>query len=361
MTRSRKQSVASGNYRAATIRQVAEQAGVSTATVSRVLSGAGRVSDELVKRVTHAAEKLNYHPNRTARELRTQRGYTAALIIPDIENPFFTSIARGVEQILRAAGYTLILINSDEDEQIEMQHLMQLHADGVSGVILAPTSQDPQKYEQLVEAGMNLVAIDRIPRKLRADSVAVNNQDAIYQATQHLFEMGHRQIGFISGLPNVSTAYERRQGFEQAIERLGITTLPKWIQQGNFRQEEGSAAMNRILRLANRPTAVITANNMMTLGALKAVYENKLVIPDDIAIVGFDDVEWASSLNPPLTVIAQPTRELGQAAARLLLGRIKRRDLPFHYVVLNTQLIVRASSGPHKEHSVAGAARAVLD
>ncbi|NLG98750.1 MAG: LacI family transcriptional regulator [Chloroflexi bacterium] len=361
MTRSRRQSNASAINKAATIRQVAEQAGVSTATVSRVLSGASRVSDELIKRVTTAAEKLNYHPNRTARGLRTQRSYTAALIIPDIENPFFTSIARGVEQILRAEGYSLILTNSDEDHRIEMQHLMQLHADGIAGVILAPTSQDARKYEQLVEAGMNLVAIDRIPRKLRADSVSVNNQDAIYQATQHLYEMGHRHIGFISGLPNVSTARERRQGFDQAIKDLGITTLPEWIQQGNFRQEDGFAAMNRILQLENRPTAVITANNMMTLGALKAIYQNKLVIPDDIAIVGFDDVEWAGSLNPPLTVIAQPTRELGQAAARLLLGRIKRRDMPYHYVVLNTQLIVRDSSGPHKSHSEAGAAQAIFD
>jgi DNA-binding LacI/PurR family transcriptional regulator len=334
--------------KAATIRQVAELAGVSIATVSRVFAGADQVSGELIERVQTAARSLNYKPNRIAQNLRLKTTNTAALVISDIENPFFTSVVRGVERVLRGAGYSLLLTNSDEDEKIELEHLLNLRAEGVAGIILAPTYEDSRRYEQLVQADMLIVAIDRIPRNLKIDRVTVNNLDGSHSAVNHLVEQGHTKIGFIAGLPKISTSYERQLGFEQSMKAHGLEIHPEWVQNGLFRRENGFQAMMNILELDDRPTAVITANNMMTLGALQAIYECHLTIPDDIAIVGFDDMPWAGSLNPPLTVVAQPTHELGRAAAQLLLARIQDHNRPYSHVILDTQLIVRKSSGPHR-------------
>jgi LacI family transcriptional regulator len=331
----------------ATIRQVAEMAGVSIATVSRVFADSDLVSHDLAERVQDAARALNYQPNRIARNLRTQKTHTAAVVVSDIENPFFTSVIRGAERVLRNAGYTLLLTNSDEDEQIELEYVLNLRAEGVAGVILAPTHEDSKRYEQFLETGLVIVAIDRCPRNLKLDRVTVNNIEGAHTAVRHLVDQGHTKIGFITGLPKISTAYERQQGFEQGMQANDLPVNPLWIQQGNFRRENGFQAMMNILRLEDRPTAVITANNLMTLGALQAIYECKLHIPADMAIVGFDDMAWATSLNPPLTTIAQPTLELGMVAAQLLLDRINDPQRPFRHVILDTQLIVRESSGLH--------------
>jgi DNA-binding LacI/PurR family transcriptional regulator len=333
--------------KAATIRQVGEMAGVSIATVSRVFAGSDLVSHELVERVQEAARSLNYQPNRIARNLRTQKTHTAAVMVSDIENPFFTSVIRGAERVLRNAGYTLLLTNSDEDEKIELEYLLNLRAEGVAGVILAPTHEDSKRYEQLLQAGMLIVTIDRYPRNLKLDRVTVNNIEGAQTAVRHLIDQGHTRIGFITGLPKISTAYERQMGFEQAMKANNLPVNPQWIQQGDFRREAGLKAMTAILGLEDRPTAVISGNNLMTLGALQAIYECKLRIPADIAIVGFDDMAWANSLNPPLTTIAQPTHELGMVAAQLLLDRINDPERPYRHVILDTQLIVRESSGVH--------------
>lgn len=333
----------------ATIHHVAKLAGVSTATVSRVLAGADLVSDELIARVNKAARELNYHTNRTARNLRMQKNQTAALVISDIENPFFTSIVRGVEGVLRKAGYMLILTNSDEDEQIEWDHLMNLRAEGVAGVIIAPTGSDAKRYDQLIQAGMTMVAIDRVPPNLAVDRVTVNNGDAVYAATKYLINQGHSQIGVIAGLSNISTALERKTGYERAMKEKNFPINPTWIQQGNFRQEDGHKAMRNILHLDPPPTAVIALNNLMTLGALQAIYEEKVKVPEQMAIIGFDDMAWGNSSTPPLTAVAQPTHELGRVAAELLLDRINDPSRPLRHVILDTELIIRASAGPHKE------------
>ncbi len=330
-----------------TIHQVAQLAGVSTATVSRVLSGSGRVRPELAERVRAAVQELEYQPNRVARDLRMQKTRTIALVVSDIDNPFFTSVVGGAEQVLRAAGYTLILANSDEDEQIEWEHLAELRAEGVAGVILAPTGKDSRKYDQLNESGLLLAAIDRIPHNFRLDRVTVDNVSGIMSAVDHLVEVGHAQIGFIGGLERVSTAQERQRGFEAAMRSHGLEIHPEWMQPGNFRQQGGYQAMKNILSLPERPTAVISANNLMTLGALQAIYEPGLVIPADMAIVGFDDMDWSCALNPPLTAVAQPVRELGADAAELLLNRLANPQAPPRHVILETRLVVRQSSGPH--------------
>lgn len=327
-----------------TIRQVAELAGVSVATVSRALAGSDLVSSELSERVNNAVRTLNYKPNLIARSFRTQKTRIVGLVISDIENPFFTSVVRGIEKVLRDAGYSLLLTDSNEDEKIEWEHLMNLRAEGVAGVILTPSAKDSKKYEEYIESGMTLVAIDRVPRNLKADRVTVNNIDGVYTAVNHLMEQGHKKIGFITGLPNISTAYERQMGYERAMKAYGLTIQPDWIQQGNFRRDGGFQAMMNILKLKDRPTAVISGNNLMTLGALAAIYDCKIKVPTEMAVVGYDDMVWADALNPPLSVIAQPTLELGRVAAQLLLDRIQDPQRSFRHIMLDTQLIVRASS-----------------
>lgn len=334
--------------KAATIRQVAELAGVSIATVSRALAGSDLVSSELIERVNQAARTLNYKPNLIARSFRTQRTRMVGLVISDIENPFFPAVVRGIEKVLRESNYSLLLTNSDEDEKIEWEHLQNLRAEGVAGIILAPTARDSKKYEELIESGMTLVAIDRLPAALKVDRVTANNMDRVYSAVSHLVEQGHQKIGFIAGLPKISTAYERQLGYERAMHDYGFPIHPDWIQQGSFRRENAFQAMMRILDLEDRPTAVISANNLMTLGALQAINERQVKIPDEMAIVGYDDMSWATSLNPPLTVIAQPNLELGRVAAQLLLDRLQDHSRPHRHIILDTQLIVRASSGSHR-------------
>jgi DNA-binding LacI/PurR family transcriptional regulator len=257
-------------------------------------------------------------------------------------------VVRGIESVLREANYSLLLTNSDEDEKIEWEHLQNLRAEGVAGLILAPTAKNSKKYEEYVESGMTMVAIDRILLNLKIDRVTVNNIDGVHTAVNHLVDQGHQRIGFIAGLSKISTAYERQMGYERAMQSYGFTILPEWIQQGNFRRAGGYQAMMNILKLEDRPTALISANNLMTLGALQAIYECGVKIPSEIALVGYDDMAWASSLNPPLTVIAQPTMELGRVAAQLLLDRIQDSTRPFRHIMLDTQLIVRASTGPHR-------------
>jgi LacI family transcriptional regulator len=333
-----------------TIRQVAEQAGVSVATVSRVFAGTDHVSNELTERVQKVAQSLNYQPNRIARNLRTQKTKTAALVITDIENPFFTSVVRGAEQVFRDAGFTLLLTNTDEDEEIETQHLLNLRAEGVAGIILAPTSKEVSLYEQYNHAGMIIVAIDRFPKKFQFDRVTVNNAGGVQSAVNHLVEQGHSRIGYIGGITKISTAAERYTGFVRGMEDHQLLIRADWVRQGNFKRDGGFIAMKTILSTGDHPTAVISANNLMTLGALQAIYELGLKIPADIAIVGFDDMAWANSLNPPLTAIAQPTHEMGQVAAQLLLSRISDPTRAYRHVILDTHLILRESSGKHAAH-----------
>ncbi len=327
------------------IRQVAELAGVSTATVSRVLAGQGGVSDELIEKVHAAIRALDYHPNRTARNLRRRVTQTVGVVISDIQNPFFTSVIGGIEKVLDAAGYTLLLCNSDEDPKREKAHMTTLRAEGVAGIILASTRADTEVYRQMLEAGIPLVAIDRLPGQLNLDVVTVTNMQGARSAVAHLAELGHRRIALISGPCQISTSRERQKGYEQALRERGLAVSPELIQFSNFRQAGGYEAMLALLALPAPPTAVLVSNNLMTLGALQAIHERGLRIPSDMAVVGFDDMPWATSLQPPLTVVAQPTFALGEAAARLLLDRLGDPNRPCQHVVLETQLVVRASSG----------------
>lgn len=341
----------SPTHRRPTQLDVAKKAGISQTTVSHILNNSLAVSipEETRQRVLQAMQELDYVPNRTARNLRNRVAKTVGVVISDIQNPFFTSVVRGIEKVLVEADFILLLCNSDEDPDREKIHLSTLRSEGVDGIILATTRSDSESYRQLLNNRTPLVGIDRIPETPGMDVVTVTNSRGAFSAISHLSDMGHKRIGLISGSRQLSTSRERLEGYEEAVQACHLVRSDDLIQYSDSRQSGGYQAIQTLLDLPEPPTAVLVTNNLMTLGALQAIHERNLVIPDQIAIVGFDDMSWATSLQPPLTAVAQPTYEVGVAAAQLLLDRLQEPDLPFRHIVLETQLIIRASSGSHKE------------
>lgn len=327
-----------------TIQQVADHAGVSTATVSRVMANSERVSEKLTQKVLKSVAELEFSPNRTASSLRTKRTKRIGVIISDIQNPFFTSVIRGIEEVLEEYNFVLFLCNTDEDPAREKIQIRTLISEGVEGIIIATSHSDFDTHIRLTDR-ISIVAIDRTYNENSLDAVSVTNKHGVYEAVSHLLSLGHQSIGFIGGPKTLSTSNERFEGYKDALLSKDLQLTPNYYCYSDFRQAGGYKAMKDLLRLSSPPSAVVVANNLMTLGALEAINESKLKIPDDIAIIGFDDMSWAPSLNPPLTAIAQPTYELGKVAAELLLDRLKDKDRPYRTVLLNTQLIIRASCG----------------
>ncbi len=332
-----------------TIRQVAALAGVSTATVSRVLARSGRVSPDLEERVRGAAQQLNYQPNRAARNLRARQGSTVGVLIPDIQNLFFTAIVRGIDDEVTKFGYTLLLANSDGSADRERVYLDTFRAEGVAGLLAIPSQNDERGFRQFLETGVPLVILDRTVHLPNVDIVTVTNREGAAHAVQHLVALGHRRIAMMAGLETHNVGSERRAGFFAAMEAAGLRADAALIKDGAFEREIARTATFELLDLPEPPTAIFSANNTMSLGVLQALHERGLNAPDDVSIVGFDDMPWQVAMQPPLTCIAQPTYDIGATAARLLLERIAEPSRPVRRVVLETALVIRASSGPPRQ------------
>lgn len=333
----------SNGQKKATVKDVSQVAGVSTATVSRVLAGFEEVSDETRQRVLEAARALNYQPNRNARNLRKNTTSKIGVIISDIQNPFFGSIVRGIEKVTIKDDYTLILGNSDEDSEREKKLIAMLLEEGVAGVIIVPTNADAESYRPLFGSHTPFLVIDRRLPLPALDMVLVNGAAGAEMAVDYLVSLGHRKIGYVGGLKHLSVMHEREQGYLAALQKHNLPLVPDYLRQGNNRQDGGQAAVCELLALPKPPTAILIANNLMTLGGLQAIHESGMRIPDQVSLVGFDDMDWAPSLRPPLTVVAQPAYEMGETAASILLERIRDPEQPPRTVVLDTRLIVRAS------------------
>lgn len=331
--------------RTATITKVADRAGVSIATVSRAFADPQSVSEELRRRVHEAARLLSYRPSRAARTLRVGTSQAIGVVIPDLQNPFFTAVVRGIDGVLQAAGYTLLLANADEDPARERNMLETLRAEGVAGIIFVPLNPARDTYRQLLAPPPHTVAIDRLPSNFDADLVTVDNVQGTRLGVAHLAALGHRDVALLGGPSRHSTARERERGYQEALKAAGLPLRPKLVFRGDFREGGGYDGMRALLALPRRPTAVFAANNQMALGAFRALHEAGVRIPEEVALVGFDDMPWATSLNPPLTVVRQPSQEIGAAAADLLLDRIAQPDRSIRHVILETRLVVRASCG----------------
>jgi LacI family transcriptional regulator len=330
----------------ATITDVAREAGVSTTTVSHVLNGTRSVADPTKQRVLAAIERLNYEVNSLAQSLKSDRSQTIGLLVTDISNPFFTSLVRGVEDVANAAGYSVMLCNTDENPDKELTYLRMLRRKRVDAILMAPTGVPQPLVDQLIGLNFPLVCFDRPPPGTACDSVLVDNVGGAQQAVSHLVGLGHRRVGVITGLTGVGTTGERLDGYMRAMADREVLVDQDLVRLGNSRLDGGFREMLALLALPQPPTAVFTTNNLMTLGALGALQSRQVGVPDDMAIVGFDDFEWAAVLRPRLTVVAQPTYEIGETATRLLIDRIEGRGgSEPRRIVLPTRLIVRESCG----------------
>jgi LacI family transcriptional regulator len=330
----------------ATMNDVARTAGVSVATVSRVLSndGAG-VSPELRERVTAAVAELDYHPNHLPRNLRARSSRTIGLVISDIDNPFFTAIVRGAEDVAHRRGYTMVLANTDEDAAREAICLQTMAAERAAGVVVASTGQHSDGVRRLISTGIPVVALDRRIAGANVDTVVVDNETASYEAVSHLASLGHRRVAMVGGPGKVSAIREREAGYERAVRDHGLE--PGLLRHSDLREAGGRRTTLELLREpAARPTAIFSVNNMSTIGVLHALRDLGLRAPDDVSVIGFDDIPTGDLLDPPLSVVRQPTYQLGARAAELLLRRVEEPDVPVQEVVLAASLVLRPSTGP---------------
>ena len=329
-----------------TIRDVARAAGVSTATAARALGGYGHASPTARRKVSESARQLGYRPNVVARALVSRATTTVGLVVGDIENPFFAAAARGLADVMDAHGYTVLLANADEDAGRERRAVDALRARQVDGMVVVPApGASPEHLTELVTAGVPLVLLDRAVVGVAADSVLVRNVAGARAAVAHLAGLGHRRIGVVSDSPDITSSAERIQGYRQALRAAGIAPEPGLISIGGPTRDDGEAAALRLLDRPDRPTAVFTANNFMTVGALRAARSLALRIPEDVALVGFDDLDWTTLVQPPVTVVRQPVADLGRVAGERLLRRLDGDAGPPKRIRLDAGLIVRGSCG----------------
>jgi LacI family transcriptional regulator len=330
-----------------TIKDVARLAGVSAMTVSRVINGAASVSPDTRSRVEGAIAELGYIPSRLARGLSAQRTGTLALIVPDVANPFFTLIVRGAEDVARRAGYRLLLCDTRSDLELEREVIDEMIAHRVEGILIAPVSdRSREPLRRLARYAVPFVLVDRTVPDVEADTVLGDSVGGARQLVEHLIALGHRRIGMITESPGVSTARDRQRGYEAALAEAKLEGGPELLVEGSVDPEGGRRGMRKLLELDHPPTAVFTVNNLVALGAIEAVRESGRDVPDDVALVCFDDIEYASRLHPFLTVMEQPAETFGTLGTQLLLERIEKRAASARRtVVLPAQFVVRRSCG----------------
>jgi LacI family transcriptional regulator len=329
----------------ATMSDVARTAGVSVATVSRVLSNDGEgVSPQLRERVVAAVAELDYQPNHLPRNLRARTSRTIGLVISDIDNPFFTAIVRGAEDVAHRRGYTMVLANTDEDAEREAVALQTMAAERAAGVVVASTGQHSEGVRRLISTGIPVVALDRKIAGAHVDTVVVDNETASYEAVSHLASLGHQRVAMVGGPGKVSAIREREAGYERAVRDHGLER--GLLRRGDLREAGGRRTTLELLYESPRPTAIFSVNNMSTIGVLHAMRDLCLRAPDDLSVIGFDDILTGDLLDPPLSVVRQPTYQLGSRAADLLLRRVEEPDAPVQEVVLAASLVLRPSTGP---------------
>lgn len=327
------------------ITDVAAQAGVSIATVSHVISGRRPVAEQTRRRVQEVIDKMGYRPNAIARSMVTQRTHTVALIVPDITNPFYPAIARGLQDALTPAGYFALVASTDGDPDTERQLVEHMIARRVDGIGFAGHYTHFRDVEPAVAAGIPVVLLgSRTPRP-GIDTVTTDNFGASGIATQYLLDEGYRRIGFITGPAGLGPPAERVAGYTQTLAENNVVSQAELIARTEFSRDGGRAGMRQLLDLALPPRAVICTNDVVAIGALDTLRQQGLRVPDDVALVGFDDIEAASLVSPALTTVLIPARDEGAACGRLLLHRLTdTKQQPPQSVTFSGTLIRRESA-----------------
>ena len=303
------------------LEDVAREAGVSKSVAGRALGNYGSVSEEVRKRVLNVAKKIGYEPNQIARSLKTKRTHTIGVVISDITTCFFTSVVRGIADVASQSGYGLVLCNTDEDPEKENKYLKVLVGRSVDGLIISVSGKNTY-LKKLVRAGLPVVLLDRRVEDLETTQLVVDNESGAYEAVTHLIRLGHRRIGIINGLANIQTTEERFNGYKRALQDNHIQLDPQLIKYGDFKMTKAKEVTKEFLDMKNSPTALFVGNEAMITGVLLALKERNINIPDQIAIVGFDDPVWGPLLDPPLTAVSQPAYSMGTMACQTLLQKI---------------------------------------
>ena len=326
------------------MKNVAKLANVSIATVSRVFTGSNTVTDETRKKVMKAIEELDYHPNALARQLRRMKTKTIIVVVPDITNTFFSQVLRGIEVIARGNGYRVLLGDTGNNIVIERKYLKALYEKYADGLILLTARMEKDRIESLAEKYPVVLACEYL-KGSNISTVSINNISAARRATEHLIKLGHKRIAHITGPMNVILSRDRLKGYKQTMKTYGSEIDPLLINEGDFYYKTGYDLMLKLMSIDNPPTAIFAANDEMAIGAIKAIQSQGLKVPEDIAIVGFDNIKMSAFFSPSLTTISQPTYKIGEKAMNLLLNLFRGKKLKKNQFVLDTKLIVRESCG----------------
>jgi LacI family transcriptional regulator len=328
-----------------TLKELAARAGVHPSTISRVVNRdpALRVSAETRARIEALVEETDYRPDGVARSLRLRQTFVLAMIIPDITNPLFAGILLGIEEVAGERGYGVFLVNTGGSAERERAHLKSLQARRVDGVVLASVCLRDPSVRWLREREIRHVLVNRYSGE-RDPFVGTDDLAGGTLATRHLVSLGHRRIAHLSGSRGVSTALQRRRGYVAALVEAGIAPDPALVVEAGYLEATGRQAMERLLRFRRPPTAVFAVNDMAAMGAHAAVLESGLRIPEDVAIVGYNDVPLAARLAPPLTTMRVPVRDFGRISAEMLIEQVRSGRSVSRRVVLQPELVVRGST-----------------
>ncbi|OGU77695.1 MAG: hypothetical protein A2V93_12620 [Ignavibacteria bacterium RBG_16_34_14] len=330
-----------------TLKNIANQVDVSVSTISRVLNGKSkhyRISEETQQLILNAAKELNYSPNQLARGLRLKRTNTLGYITPDISNPFFSNIAKVVEKYARKLGYSIILCDSEENTDIEANSIQLLIDRKIDGLIISPVGQTVDHLKETYNRNIPIVLIDRFFPDFDLPYVASDNYKGALEATSYLIECGHTRIAYIQGLKNTSPNNERVKGFKDAHRNFGIEFDDSLIVGNSFGEENGYIEMKLLVKRNNKPSAVFAGSNLISLGALKALAEENLKVPDDISMISFDDQPYSRFLATPMTTVSQQGSQIGQLATKILIDLIEtNKQFEPKGILLPTTLIKRNS------------------
>lgn len=331
-----------------TIKDIAEKAEVSYATVSRALNGKYGVNPNTRARIISIANQLKYRPNAIARGLVKKQTYTLGLVIPDITNPFFPEVARGIEDGAQEAGYSLFLCNTNWEETKEISYLGLLQEKRVDGIVIAPITDRGAALEQVLSPNLPLVYVSRAPHDTRRSFVTIDDSRGGYMATEHLIEQGYTSIGFIGAPEGSLTVDDRLEGFKLAFAKYGRQVEERYMLFGDFKRETGYNLIQRLISSGEMPRAVFAENDLLALGVIQGAREMGLAVPEDLAVIGFDDIPFASFPEVQLSTIGQPKYEMGKTAVEMLIAGLEA-GLPVggengRRVILEPELIVRRSS-----------------
>ena len=335
-----------------TLRDVAEAAGVHAATASRALNPAtrGLVNADTARRVMKVAETLGYRPNPIARGLKTSKSQTVGLVIPDLTNPLFPPIVRGMEDVLEPAGFSGLIVNTDNDPGRELAQIESLRSRQVEGLIVATALIDHPLLVKLHREGVKMVMVNRRTEGINVPSITPDDATGISLAVEHLAELGHRRIVHLAGPQTTSTGVVRARSFRNTVRELGLDNDPDLVTTCEFwNEEDGARALRGLLDRGIDFTAVVAGNDLIALGCYDVFAERGIVCPDDVSVVGFNDMPFLDKLRPPLTSVAVPHHQIGVEAARMLLETIDEPDRPARSVLLPLTLRVRGSTAPPRE------------